>query len=622
MLGGAKLCLLSALGSRLYYLQFSEADRYQTLSEDNRVRLYPVLPRRGKFLDRNGVIVAEGTPRYRLLLDPSVRPPASITSRILRGNKTTDTSIQEETIANLSHLIDLPVERQEELIKQLADLPNNEQLLIEDFLDWDKVAKIEVNIPDLPGVNIESLEVRHYLHSETMSHITGYLSEPSEEDLKEGNIIRHPEFRVGKTGLERALEDSLRGKAGVRQVEVNARGSHVRELDTNEGVPGEDARLTIDIELQQFVHAQLIGKGGLQTEGGSSVVLDIKTGDVLAMVSVPGYDSNKFVRKIEPEYWNYLNKDPDLPFINKAVAAEYPPGSTFKTIVALAALQNGIINADTTVFCPGFYTFGDRNFHCWYRDGHGELDLKRAIAQSCNVYFYHTAKLLGVDKIAETARKLGFDEPLGIELPGEKAGVIPDTRWKPAVIGEPWYQGETLNTGIGQGYVLSTPLQLAVAAARMASGGRAVVPRLVIREPEKELVSIDGGRKILVPREREEFPQIEGISQEHLQTVLDGMDMVVNHWRGLVYRNRVTVEGREFAGKTGTAQVLSHKTFKYIPTERQERYHALFIGFAPVHAPRYAVSVVIEHGGYGSQIAAPIGGKILYETQRLMSGVG
>lgn len=600
VLGGAQLLLLSSLSTRLYYLQAVKGAEYTTQAEGNRIRLFPVLPPRGTLFDRNGNIIAEGEMRYQVLFDNTMSEEP------------------EETVTRLSDILSIDFQQQETLLKKIAQRDQKGPVLVEANLPWEKIAKIEVNAPLLPGVHIAAPEIRYYPYGEVTSHITGYTGVVSQNDIKDSPLYKHPDFRIGKTGVEKTMEERLQGVAGVKQMEVNARGAFVRELAYDSGVSGENLTLTIDVELQKFVMEQLSGKGGLYNEGASAVVVDVFSGDVIAMGSVPTFDANQFVEGVKADYWQSLLNNPDSPLTNKAVSMHYPPGSTFKTLVAIAALEEGIITKDKKIYCPGYYEMGNRRFHCWERRGHGHLNLAESLAQSCNVYYYKIARELGVEKIAEMAHRFGLGQQTGIELPSERSGLVPDKDWKRRTMNDSWYIGETLNTGIGQGYLLVTPLQMAVMAARIASGGKRIEPRLVIDSSSDsyEMVALDTGEKILLPSIRRDFPYMN-ISRDHIESVKEGMSMAVNNSRGLVYPNRIQESHYAMAGKTGTAQVISDKTFKFTPKNKEERYHALFIGYAPIDSPRYAVSVVVEHGGYGSSIAAPIGKEILLKAQKL-----
>jgi len=444
-----------------------------------------------------------------------------------------------------------------------------------------------------------------------MTPVLGYVSAVSESELTGDPLLELPDFRIGKNGVERQHDLKLRGAAGTSQIEVNAAGRVIRELKQrrNEAVPGKELVLTLDAELQLFVYEQLAAH-----ESASAVVMNLEDGEVLALGSAPSYDANAFSLGISPDYWGALVNDPLSPLTNKAVAGLYAPGSTFKMMVALAALGSGISPGDMA-FCRGWLELGNARFHCWKKRGHGWLDMRGGIKQSCDVYFYELAKRTGIDRISEMAVRFGLGQPLEVDLPGERPGVVPTREWKLGAIGERWQKGETLITAIGQGFILATPLQLAVMVARIASG-RAVTPHVTrgFREVEGEGPVVGG----VAP----EFPPLD-VPEAHLKLVRQAMDAVVNERKGTAYWRRITQEGWEMAGKTGTSQVR-----RITKAERDEgvkkndelpwrfRDHALFVAFAPVHKPRYCCAVVVEHGGGGSKVAAPIARDILTEVQR------
>jgi penicillin-binding protein 2 len=436
----------------------------------------------------------------------------------------------------------------------------------------------------------------------------GYVAAPNEDDVAADTdpLLRQPGFRIGKNGLERQFDRQLRGLAGERQLEVNSSGRVMRELAQQEGRAGQDLITTLDIGLQQFAHQRLASQ-----LAGAAVVMDVYTGDILALASTPSYDPEAFYRGLRDEEWGELSSDIYRPLANKAIAGQYAPGSTFKMMTALAALDAGVHPHDR-VFCSGIMQLGSTLFHCWKREGHGSIDMVDGLKKSCDVYFYEAARRAGIDKMADIARLFGFGKPAGLDLPGEKAGLIPDTAWKRAAVGQVWHPGETLVAGIGQGYVLATPLQLCVMTARIASGGYAVSPRLV-RSQGGNQTSDDGGLA----------SASLGIPTKRLDVVRSGMSMVTNDAGGTAYRSRIEIPGMEMAGKTGTSQVrritLAERRAGVIKNEDlpwQRRDHALFVAYAPVRAPRYACAVVIEHGGGGSAVAAPIARDILIECQR------
>jgi penicillin-binding protein 2 len=436
--------------------------------------------------------------------------------------------------------------------------------------------------------------------------VVGYVAAVSEAELTGDPLLELPDFRIGKSGIERVYDLALRGKGGASEVEVNALGRVVKELSRRQGEPGRDVVLTLDMALQRSVGARLEG------QSAAAVVMDVHTGDVLAMAASPGFDPNEFNRGLSIESWRDLLSDPRAPLINKAIAGQYAPGSTFKMVVALAALEGGVVGPGHRVLCTGEIEFGDSRFHCWKRGGHGLLAMVEAIKQSCDVYFYDLALRTGVDRIAGMARRLGLGQKLGINLPGEQPGVIPTRDWKLATLGTPWQQGETLITGIGQGFVLATPLQLAVMMARLVNGGFAVVPRLS-RDP------VEPGEARADPQ-----PAFEslGVSSVALAILREAMDGVVNHPLGTAYKARIEEVGLAMGGKTGTSQVRrisKSEREKGVLKNRDrpwwERDHAVFIGYAPLEAPRYVAAVVVEHGGGGATVAAPIAHDILLEVQ-------
>ncbi|MDD9877493.1 MAG: penicillin-binding protein 2 [Magnetovibrio sp.] len=589
MLGGGKALLISALVGRMYYLQVVEAERYRTLAEENRVNLRLLPPPRGRIIDRFGVPLADNQKNYRVLLIPE------------------DTKNVDATLASLGEIIRIgPGERR----RILRDVKRNRSFVpvtLRENLDWREVARIEVNAPDLPGVMIDVGQSRDYPYGPEMAHVLGYVAAASPADQTGDPLLELPGFRVGKAGLEKVHDLDLRGRGGSSQVEVNAYGRVIRELQRKEGEPGARVRLTIDVGLQRMASRRL------GAESAAAVVLDVHSGDVLAMTSTPSFDPNLFNTGLSAGEWRNLTANPRAPLINKAIAGRYSPGSTFKMCVLLAALEKGVITPTSRVFCTGFTELGDTRFHCWKKHGHGLLDARQSVVQSCDVFFYEAARRTGIEHIAAMARRLGLGAKLGVDLPGEQAGLVPTAKWKRGALDAPWHQGETLIAGIGQGYLLVTPLQLAVMTARMVNGGFAVTPHLT-RSVEKS-----GARKV---REASDYPSI-GIPPRHLELVRDAMTDVVNFPRGTAYRSRIDDEAMAMGGKTGTVQVRriskaerEKGVRKNEELEWKERDHALFVGYAPADNPRYAVAVVVEHGGSGSKTAAPIARDILLEAQK------
>ena len=586
VLGGIKLSLFSVLVSRLYYLQIVEADKYKTLAEENRISLRLIAPKRGLIIDRFGTTMAANQQNFRAVLVPEQVPDVDV----LLGMASKILPIEESDIKRIH--------------KEIRANRSFTPVLVRDNLTWDQVAAIELNTPDLPGLSIEAGEVRGYPFGSATAHILGYVGPVSESEAGDDPLLSLPTFRIGKSGIERQYESILRGKPGNVQLEVNALGRVVRELNKDDGQAGQDITLTIDSGLQQFAQQRL----GTEMSA-AAVVMDVHTGGLFAMASSPGFDPNQFSVGINNADWATLSKDERKPLINKPVSGLYAPGSTFKTVVALAALESGIIDADHTVHCPGFLDFGDHRFHCWKKEGHGTLDMVHGIMHSCDTYFYDVARRIGIDRIHAMAERFGLNQKLGIDLPGEKAGIVPNRAWKLAHRGVAWQQGENLVAGIGQGYILTTPLQLATLAARLANGGKAVVPHILRRT--------SAGIS-----EPSEWPDM-GVSADFLAVVKAGMNAVSNVAGGTAFGSRITEAGFELAGKTGTSQVrrisAAERATGVIPNEKrpwEDRDHALFIGFAPVSNPRFSIAVVVEHGGGGSKAAAPIARDILLECQK------
>jgi penicillin-binding protein 2 len=626
LLAGGKLALLSALAGRLYYLQIIEGDRYSTLAEDNRINLLLLPPPRGRIVDRRGVELARNRQNYRAVIIPE---------------NTTDLG---QTLERLGRIVPLSEADRRRIMREARMKRGFVPVTVRENLGWEEVARIEVNSPYLPGVMIDVGQSRHYPFNAVAAHVVGYVATVTEKEITGDPLLELPGFRVGRSGIESAYDLALRGKAGSSQVEVNALGRVIRELSRKEGEPGGQVSLTLDAGLQKFANDRLKGKST------AAVVLEVHSGEVLAMVSTPGFDPNAFNRGMSVETWKELISNPLAPLINKPVVGQYAPGSTFKMMVALAALESGEINPSQTFYCPGFLDLGDRRFHCWKRGGHGAMNMREAIKQSCDVYFYEISPRVGIDRIAEMSRRFGLGERLNIELPGERPGLIPTRGWKKKAIGVPWQKGETLVSAIGQGHVLTTPLQLAVMTARLVNGGYAVTPRIVhtvgsapshhsaetadVMDGKSSTVAPEGMVENSAAPERQDPtglldpPSSIGVSKAALEFVFKAMVGVTNEPQGTAYASRITNRRWWMGGKTGTSQVRAislseRKSRKLHPDELlpwKERDHALFIGFAPVHAPRYAVAVVIEHGGSGAKSAAPVARDLLLVAQRRRLG--
>ncbi|MBC93267.1 MAG: penicillin-binding protein 2 [Rhodospirillaceae bacterium] len=587
ILVGGKAALLSALIGRMYYLQVIEADRYQLMAEENRINLRLLTPSRGQIFDRFGVPLAINQQNYQVLIKSENNPDI------------------EKTLTHLGRLIPLSANDRKRILKDVSRKRKFVPVLVREYLEWEDVARIEVNAPDLPGITIESGSLRFYPQGEAAFHALGYVGAVSPKHKTGDRLLELPGFKVGLSGVEQTFDLALRGKAGSSQLEVNALGRVIRELDRKEGKTGQNIVLTIDTSLQKQAMKALEGKTG------SIVVLDVHTGATMVQASSPSFDPNNFTNGISENEWKELSEDERAPLRNKAIAGEYAPGSTFKMIVALAALEAGIINKNTSFFCSGSLTLGDGKFHCWKKHGHGLTNLKKGIAQSCDVYFYELSRRVGIDRIAIMAKRFGLGQNLDLDIPGSRPGLIPNKAWKKAAIGKSWVRGETLLAAIGQGFVLTTPMQLATMVARLANGGKAITPFVA-----RDIISRN---KII---SRTDLPASDmGLNPNHLRMVLKSMEAVINNQWGTAYRARIMVPGMGMGGKTGTSQVRritqAERDSGIIKNEQlpwKRRDHALFVGFAPIVSPRYAISVVIEHGGGGSKIAAPIARDIMVDT--------
>lgn len=585
ILGGMQAALMSTVVGRMFYLEILSNTHYQKLSDKNRIHSRLTLPIRGLITDRAGRVLASDHNVYRAVI---IRDEAEDWQLCLKR-------VQE--------LLQLTCEEIDKISFQIKRKPRFMPVAIKDNLSWQEVTTLELHLPDIVGIFIEEGRNRFYPHAFECCHFLGYVAAPSEKELDGDPLLEQPGFKMGKTGLEKALENDLRGMPGIKQVEVDAYRRVVRELSTTDSMHGAEQKLTLDFDLQQTLYHRLA-----QEESGAAVVLNIKTGGVLAYVSYPGYDSNLFVNGIPQRDWQELLNHPRHALINKPISGLYAPGSTFKMITALAALERGVIHPNTSVSCVGHTLLGSHKFHCWTwkTGGHGHIDLVRAIATSCDIYFYHIASLVGIDAIADTARRLGLGAATGIEIPGEKAGLIPTTEWKKRVHKAKWTLGESYNAGIGQGYTLTTPLQLAVMTARLASG-KAVRPTLLANNVQ-------------------DFPGLD-IDPKLLDYIWKGLDKASNEDGGTSFRHRISVPGMEMAGKTGTTQVrrITEKDRALGLVNSADRpwhyrEHALFVGYAPVHAPLYAAAVLIEHGGSGGRVAAPVGRDVLLTAQQILRG--
>jgi len=583
LLGGAMTAMVAVLAGRMRYLQVDQADQFRLLAEENRINIRLIPPTRGLIQDRDGRLIAGNEQNYRVVI---TREDAGDVAAVLQ---------------RLASLIPMTEGEIGTVVKTVKRHSPFVPVIVADRLSWDDLSKVALNSPVLPGVSPEVGLSRIYPLDTDFAHIVGYVGPVSERDLAElqdpDPLLQMPDFQIGKIGVERWREDILRGHAGARRIEVNAVGRVMRELEHRDSAPGADIRLTIDAGIQNFAQVRL------GSDSAAAVAIDLVTGDVLAIASAPSFDPNLFVRGISQADYSSLTEDDHRPLANKAVQGAYPPGSTFKMVTALAALDAGVIDSDTTIRCPGYYEVGGRKFHCWKRSGHGVVNLNRALAESCDVFFYAAAQKAGIDKIAEIGRALGLGQRHDLPMSAITEGLMPDKAWKQQRYGQEWRIGDTINAAIGQGYVLTSPLQLAVMTARIATG-RAVAPRLIHM--------IDGKPVEIAP------PAPLGLAAADLAAVQRGMFEVMNGARGTARGARIEDPALQMAGKTGTAQVRNissaERASGVISNDQlpwAARDHALFVCYAPFDAPRVAVSVVVEHGGGGSTVAAPIARDIL-----------
>ena len=584
LLMGAQVAALGALGERLYRLQVADGRKYTALAENNRVSRRELAPPRGWILDRFGVSLAGNKVNWRALL---------------LAEQTTDPSA---TLDRFSAIIPLEEHERARIDRELRHGRKYIPIVVRDFLSWDDMARIEVNAPDLPGILVDVGTTRMYPLGPVMAHVVGYVAPANERDVAAEPDLALPGMRIGRAGIEQFHDPGLRGTAGSVQMEVNSVGRVMRELDRREGVQGETVGLSIDLGLQQAVLARI------GDQPAHAVVMDARNGEVLAMVSTPSFDPTLFDSGVSQAQWEQWTSDERTPLINKTIAGLYPPGSTFKPAVAMAALQAGTLRPGDRINCPGFIDVGGIRFHCWARHGHGSLDLHGGIKFSCDVFFYETARRTGMEAIAAAAHGFGLGTALDIELPHQRIGAIPTPATRRAR-GHHWNGGDTINAGIGQGFVQVTPLQLATYASRIATG-RAGQPHLTR--------SING---VLQPQGLPaHWPEL-GLPDEHLGALRAGMFAVVNEAHGTAPKARLPLAGIRMAGKTGSAQVRrvsralresGHFNSAHLPWEF--RPHALFICFAPYDTPRYAAAVVVEHGNAAADVAAPLARDIMTDT--------
>ena len=582
MTGSLKFLVMIGLVSRLFFLQVKENKKYLTLSDKNRIREWKLAPVRGEFQDYFGNVIAGNFEAYQLHVIPE------------------QVEDFRYVIYRIKDLLELSDKQFKKILKKKNEIKTWETLIVSDNLSWKKFSKINNHLYDLNGVKPVISISRNYPFKDNFTHLIGYVSQANENDIENNETIKKnfvPGLKVGKVGLEKSFETKLIGTNDIERYEVNAFGRRISQLEFQKGEKGKTLRLTVDTEVQQLANELLKDKAG------SICVMDIYTGSIIAMHSSPSFDPNLFVFGISQDDWQIIRNDPLKPLVNKTLQGNYSPGSTIKPIVALSALENGIINTNFTVKCTGKTEMYGQTYHCWKKKGHGFVSFRNAMKQSCDTYFYEIARKLGVDKLAQTAKKFGLGkEVFGNLFSIEKKGLIPSTQWKKNALGKGWLLGETMITGIGQGYIQTTPIQLCLMTAQIANGGYKIYPKIVV-ENNNEVQPIDKFKPLFK-------------DSKNIRLVQDAMFGSTNEVMGTSYRSRIDNPKYQFAGKTGTAQVkkiterdreLDLKTFE-IPYE--ERDHALYIAFGPYKNPRYALSILVEHGGNGSTTAAPMAKKL------------
>lgn len=582
LIGAFKGLLLSAVLGRMFYLQVIEGQKYKTMAEKNRISVRPISPGRGLIVDLKEEILARNDQNF---------------SAFFLREKTDDVEKSLSAFVKLLHLTDGEQERIRRFLKSRKKfLP----VLLKENLTWEQVAKIQFAMPHLPGIFIDVGEIRSYPYKGLLAHLLGYVGSISPEEQKKNPdpIYTIPGMKIGRSGIESAFDNQLRGTPGAKQLEVNALGRVVRELAHDPGKIGKKVQLTIHLGLQQR-----IGELLQEHQSGSCVVMDAQTGAVYGCVSHPGYDPNLFVGGISDASWKQFLEDPARPLTNKVIAGQYAPGSIFKMTIALAALEHNAVNKNHQVFCKGYIDYGNHRFHCVHKHGCGTVNFHRAIQKSCDTFFYDLGGRLSIDQIAKTARMLGYGQKYDLGLTGESPGLIPDKAWKIKKHGVPWVGGDTINASIGQGYILVTPLQIAVMTARFANGGKAVTPYFV-RQVDNELVH---------PLK---FPELD-FNPEHLDIIVDGMKAVVQP-DGTGKHAFIEDPSFQMGGKTATTQVkrisMEDREKGLVGNEHRpwhHRDHAMFTCFGPTDNPRYALAIIVDHGGFGGSVAAPLAKKIM-----------
>ena len=610
IIGAAKFVVFTAIIARLFSLQITENKKYLTLSDKNRLREWRLAPIRGEFLDYFENVIAGNLKVYQLHVIPE------------------EVEDFKYLMVRLKEILSISNDNFKKIIKQKNKQKPWETIIVSKNLTWEQFTKVNYYLHDLVGAKPVLSVSRNYPFNENYTHVLGYVSEASEKDILNNKIIKNthvPGLKVGKTGLEKTFEDELIGTNGVQRYEVNAYGKRISQLDHTAGLNGKTIQLTIDTEIQKICNQLLKGIAG------SISVMDIYTGEIVAMQSSPSFDPNLFLFGINQDDWQLIRNNPLKPLVNKTLSGLYSPGSTFKPMVALSALENKIIDENFKVNCTGKIEMYGQTYHCWKKKGHGIVDLKSAMKQSCDTYFYEIARKLGVDRLKETSTKFGLGEKvLNETFNNEKKGLIADTKWKKNNLGKGWVIGETLITGIGQGYTQTTPLQLCLMTAQLANGGFKIYPKIIVEDNGKTSEDIKSLMNKNLDIKNNELKEVSELlsfinkekherlfkNSKNIKLVQEAMFASTNEVRGTSYSSRIEDLKYQFAGKTGTSQVKRitkadrELDLKTLDIPYNERDHALYIAFGPYKKPRYALSIVIEHGGSGSSVAAPIAKKL------------
>jgi len=586
LLGGMQLAMGGLIGYRLVQLQAWNADDFQELAETNRIGFGLIPPERGLIIDRKGLLLAQNEQEYWVTFVPE------------------ETHQKRETLQKVSQIIALSDQEIEEILQKIDQRPSFIPILLKEKVSWDKITKLAVNGPALPGIYSGFGFARYYPQGNSLSHLIGYVGSPSLDEIETNSdlksLLSHPNFKIGKVGIEKAFDWELRGTPGNKKFEVNSSGRKGKVLASNDPISGKNIQLTLDAKLHEYT--QLV----LGDEVASVFIMDLEKGDVLVSASKPTFDPNLFSGGISSsDYQRYL-ENIYSPFFNRPLAGQYAPGSTFKMITLLAALESGLIDEDFTFYCNGSHEITGGVFHCWNPKGHGTVGIKKSLKESCDVFYYRLAEIIGIERIAEMARRFGFGSKPELPIPDLSSGLVPDHKWKEANIGQSWVIGDTMNAAIGQGYVLASTAQIGLMLGRLITN-RKIIPRIVISKDGKE-------EKI-----NEWEPM--GISEKNLNLVLEGMVAALNEQKGTAYDARTTDSNFLIAGKTGTSQVrrITAREREAGVTKNsdlpwEQRDHAIFCCYGPIQTPRYVASLIVEHGGSGSRVAAPLGRELIMRT--------